>query len=198
LKNVCVFGCLACMHLPKEKLMQLRYTATPGIFVGYGISTTQYFVYDLSATMLHHFRDVIFRAGTRNTAPNAAHEAFLNDHFYRDVIVESTLSKKQCETSQPTGDGNCKCQTVEPLENNSPPDPSKPKTKKLRQMAGLELSSGDAWKPPVEGSHRDRGGNLAEPGQLSLDDAEFKDMIPISAVAAISDDHENGIDDPMY
>jgi hypothetical protein len=40
----------------------------------------------------------------------------LNEHFYRDVIVELTPIKKQSEISQPiekhqTGDGNSECQT---------------------------------------------------------------------------------------
>jgi hypothetical protein len=65
------------------------------------------------ARTLHRSRDVVFREGKRYTAPNAADEAILNEHFYRDVIEEPkpTPTKKESETSQsiekpPTGDGN--------------------------------------------------------------------------------------------
>jgi hypothetical protein len=44
LKHLGVFGCLAFVHVPKEKRNKLDYRATPGIFVGYCISTKQYFV----------------------------------------------------------------------------------------------------------------------------------------------------------
>jgi hypothetical protein len=37
---------------------------------------------------------------------------------------------------------------------------------------------------------------LAETAQLALEDENIEDMIPIHAAAAISDDHEDGIDDP--
>ena len=86
LKHLRVFGCLAFVHVPKEKRKKLDYRATPGIFVGYSISTKQYFVYDPLAKTLHRSRDVVFREGKRFTAPNAADEAILNEHFYRDVI----------------------------------------------------------------------------------------------------------------
>jgi hypothetical protein len=80
------------------------------------------------------------------------------------------------------------------LDNESPPKPKK----KSRELAGLETSLGDAWKLPAEGSSRNRAGKdtLAESAQLALEDEEFEDMIPIYAAAAISDDHEDGIDDP--
>jgi len=37
---------------------------------------------------------------------------------------------------------------------------------------------------------------LAESAQLALENEQFEDMIPIYAAAVISDDHEDGIDDP--
>ena len=79
--------------------------------------------------------------------------------------------------------------------DDSPPDPPKP-NKKSRELAGLETSLGDAWKPPAEGSRRNRAGKLAESAQLALEHEEFEDMIPMYAVAVISDDREGGIDDP--
>jgi len=143
---------------------------------------------------------VVFREGKRYTAPNAADEAILNEHFYRDVIVEPMPTKKQSETSHsigkpPNGDGNSERQTEEPLDDDSPPDPPQLK-KKSRELAGLETSLGEAWKPPAEGSRRNRAGKLAESAELALEDEEFEYMISIYAAAAISDDHEDGIDDP--
>ena len=86
------------------------------------------------------------------------------------------------------------------MDDDSPPDSPKPKTKKSQQLAGLESSLGDAWKPLAEGSHRNRArkDTLAESAQLAPKDEEFEDMIPIYAAAAISNnhDHEDGIDDP--
>jgi len=199
LKHLHVFGCLAFVHVPKEKQNKLDYRATPGIFVGYSISTKQYLVYDPLAKTLHRCRDVVFREGKRYTAQNAADKAILNEHVYRDVIEEpkpiSTPTKKKSETSQPTRDGNSERQTDEPLDDNSPPDPPKRKNKS-RELAGLERSLGDTWKLPAERSQRNWAGKLAESVQLVLEDEEFEDMIPIYAAAAINDDHEDGIDDP--
>ena len=182
-----MFRCLAFVHIPKEKRRKLDYRATSGIFIGHSISTKQYFVYNPLVTTLHRSRDVVFREGKRYTAPNAADEAILNEHFYRDVIEEPQPTEKQ-----PT-----ERQTEEPLDDDSPPDPPKPK-KKSRELPSLETSPGDAWKPPAEGSRRNRSGNdtLAESVQLALEDEEFEDIIPIYAAAAISDDHEDGINDP--
>jgi hypothetical protein len=115
----------------------------PAYFVGYSILTKQYVVYNPLAKTHHRSRDVVFREEKRYTAPNAADEAILTEHFYRDIIEES-------ETSRPTGDGNSELPTQEPLDDSSP-DPQKP-MKKSRELAGLETSLGDAWKLPVEGS----------------------------------------------
>jgi len=90
----------------------------------------------------------------------------MNEHFHRDVIVEPTPTLKQSETSHwiekpPTGDGNSERQTEEPLDDDSPPDPPNPK-KKSPELTGLETSLGEAWKPPADGSRRNRAGKLAE------------------------------------
>jgi len=135
-KHLRVFGCSAFVHVPKEKRKKLDYRATPGIFVGNSISTKPYFVYDPLARMLHCSRDVVFREGKWYTAPNTTDEAIMNEHFYRDVIMEPTPTKKESETSQPTGDGHSERQTEERWDD-SPPDPPKPK-KKSREFAGLE------------------------------------------------------------
>jgi len=139
--------------------------------------------------MLHRFRDVVFREVKRFTAPNAADEAILNEHFYRDVNKEPK--------PKPIGKQQTECQTEETLDDYSPPDPPKTK-KKSRGLAGLETSLGDAWKLPAEGSRQHRAGKLAESAQVALEDEEFEDMIPIYAAAAISknDDPEDGIDNP--
>jgi hypothetical protein len=184
LKHLRVFGCLAFVHVLKEKRTKLDYRATPGIYVGYSISTKQYFVYNPLARTLHRSRKVGFRAWKRYTAPNAADEAILKEHFYREVIEEPKPIEKQ-----PT-----ERQTEEPLDD-SPPDDLKPK-KKSRELAGLETSLGDGKKPPSERSHRNRAGKLAESAHLALEDEEFEDMIPIYAADAISNDHEHGIEDP--
>jgi hypothetical protein len=94
LKHLRVFGCLAFIHVPKEKRKKLDYRATPGRFVGYSKSTKQYFIYNPFARTLHHSGDVVFREGMRHRAPNAADEAILNEHFYRDVIEEPKPTEK--------------------------------------------------------------------------------------------------------
>jgi hypothetical protein len=130
----------------------------------------------------------------------------LNEHFYRDVIVEHTLTKKQSETLQsiekpPTRDGNSAVQTEEQLDDNSPPDSPKPK-KKSRELAGFEISLGYAWKRLAEGSRwnrsvKDTWGDIA---QLAREDEVCEGMIRIYTVAAISDndDHEDAIDPRFY
>jgi len=131
---------------------------------------------------------VVIREGKQYTASNAADEAILNEHFYRDDIEEPKPTEKQ----------RTERQTEESLDEHSPPDPSKPK-KKSSELAGLETSLGDAGKPLAEGSRRNRAGKLAESAQLALEDEEYEDVIRIHAAAAISydHDHEVGIDDPM-
>jgi len=190
LKHLRVFGCLAFMHVHKEKWKKLDYRATPGIFVGYGISTKQYFVDDPLAKRLYRSRDVVFRDGKRYTAPNAADEVILNAHFYRHVIEEPKLKPTPLE-KQPT-----ELETEDCLDDESPPK----RKKKSRELAGLETSLGDAWKPPAERSRRNCSGNdtLAESAQLPLEDEEFEDMVPIYAAAAISDDHEDALDPKSY
>ena len=149
---------------------------------------------------LHRSRDVVFLERKRYTALNAADEAILNEHFYRYVIVERTPTK-QSETSQPIRKQPIKRHTEEPLDDDSLLDPLKLK-KKSRELAGLESSLGDSWKPPAEGSRGNRAGKdvLAESAQLSLEDEEFKDIILIYAAAVISNnhDHEDGIDSNSY
>jgi len=135
LKHLREFGCLAFVHVPKVKRKKLDYRATSGIFFGYSISTKQYFIYDPLAKTLHCSRDVVFREGKRYIAPNAADEAILNEHFYRDVIEEPKPTEKQ-----PT-----ERQTEESLDDESPPKPKK----KSRELPALETSLGDAWKPPA-------------------------------------------------
>jgi len=132
---------------------------------------------------------VVFRGGKRYTAPNAADEAILNEHFYRDVIEEP---KPKPTEKQPT-----EHQTEQPLDDVSPPDPPQPQ-KKSRELAGLEGSLGDAWKLPAEGSHRNHTGKgrLSESAQLALEDEEFQDMILIYTAATVSNNHEDGIDNP--
>jgi len=139
--------------------------------------------------MLHHAQDVVFTEATRYTAPNTADEAILIEHFYRDVIHKPRPTEKQ----------PIERQMEELLDDDPPSEPPKPK-KKSQESAGLETSLGDAWKPPAEGNHQNCAGKetFAESAQFALEDNEFKDMIPISAVAAISDDHEDAINEPNY
>jgi len=106
MEHLRVFGCLAFVHIPKEKRKTLDYRATPGILVGYSISNQQYLVYDPLAKALHRSRDVIFREDRRYTALNAADDAILSDHFFRDVIVPEESKeelKKQIDIPQPVG-----------------------------------------------------------------------------------------------
>jgi hypothetical protein len=188
LKHLRAFGCLAFVHVLKEKRKNLDYRATPGIFVGYSISSKQYFVYHPFAKTLHSSRDVVFRVGKSYTAMNAADETILNEHFYRDVIQEP---KPKPTEKQPN-----ERQMVESLDDDPPYEPPKP-TKKPLELAGLETSLGDAWKPPAEGSSRNHSGKdtFTESAQLDLEDEEFEDMIPLCAAAAIFD-NQDGIDDP--
>jgi hypothetical protein len=154
----------------------------------------QYFVCDPQAHTLHRSRDVVFRERKRYTASNAADEAILDEHFYRDVIKDSKPAGKQL-----TRDESSESQMQEPLDDNSPPDPPQPKTKKSQNLAGLEKSLGDARKSPAESSYQNRAAKdkLAESAKLALQDEEFKYMIPIDAAAGMSNNHnhEDGIDD---
>jgi hypothetical protein len=133
---------------------------------------------------------VVFREGKGYRAPNAVDEEILNQRFYRYDIEEPKRAEKQ----------RTERQTEEALDDDPPPEPPKPKRKKSRELAGLETSRADAWKPLVEGSCRNHAGKdtLAESAQFALEAEEFEDMIHIHAAAAISDnhDHEDGIEDP--
>jgi hypothetical protein len=200
LKHDRVFRCLTFVHVSKDKRKKLDYRATPRIFVGYSISTKQYFVYNPVAATLHCSRDVVFREGTQYPAPNTANEAILNEHFYRDVIKEPkpkpTPTKKESETLQPTGDENSEHQMEESLDDDLPPDPPNTKRKKSRELTAFQMSLREVWKLLAEGSRRNRAGKLAESAQLAREDEEFEDMILIYAAAAISNGHQDGVNDP--
>jgi hypothetical protein len=98
-QHVCVLGSMAFVHVLKQKQKKLHDSATPGIFVGYSMSTKQYFVYDPLTKLLHRFQDVVFRGGMRYTALNAADKAILIEHFFSDVIIEP---KPKSIEKQPT------------------------------------------------------------------------------------------------
>jgi hypothetical protein len=191
LKHLRVFSCFAFVYVANEKQRILDYRATSGIYVGYSKYIKQYVVYDRLARTLHHSREVEFREWQRYTAPNAADLAFLNEHFYRDVIDEPKSKPTPLQKQQ------TKHQMEEPLDDDSPPDPPKPH-KMSRELAGLESSLGVECKPQAKGSGRNRAGQdtLGESAQLAIEDEEFNVMIAISAAAAIFDDHESGIDNP--
>jgi hypothetical protein len=118
------------MHVPREKRKKLNSRATSIIFVGYSISTKQYFQYDPLAKRLHQARDLVFVEGEWYTAPNGAHKAILNANFVRDVIEEPKPKHIEKQPSEH--------QTEEPLEHHPPQDPPKSK-KKSRQLPGLEM-----------------------------------------------------------
>jgi len=86
------------------------------------------------------------------------------------------------------------------FDNHSLPETLKPK-KYFQELAGHEMSHGDAWKPPGECSCENCTGkqNSAKTTPLALEDKEFKDMIPIYAAAVISNDHDHqdGIDNAV-
>ena len=142
LKHLRVFECLAFVHVSKKTRMKLDYRATPGILVGYSTSTLQYFVYDPLARTLHCYRDVVFTEGKQYTAPNVADDAILHAHFYSDFIDEPKPTERQSTERQ----------TEEPLDDDSPTDPPKPKHMS-RELDDRELSLGEAWKPPAEGGY---------------------------------------------
>jgi len=155
------------------------------MFVAYGISPKQYFLYNPLAQTLHRSRDVGFREGKRYTAPNAADEAILNRHFYRDVI------KKPKPTERQPAEGEME----KSLDDESPPESRNLKIKSP-EMGAHESWLADAWKPPSEGSHRNHAGKLVKSAQVALNNEEFENMIPLYGAAMIFDDHEDGIDDP--
>jgi len=130
------------MHVPKEKRKKLGYSATPSMLGRYCLLTKQYFIYDQLAKTHQCSRDIILREGKRYTAPDAADEAILNEHFYRDVIDEPKPkpTKMESETTWPNGDGNTERQLEEPLEDKSPQKPKK----MSQEWAGLEMSIGEA------------------------------------------------------
>jgi len=218
MEHLRVFGCLAFVHIPKEKRKKLDYRATLGIFVGYSISNQQYLVYDPLAKALHRSRDVIFREDRRYTAPNAADDAILSDRFFRDVIVPEESkeeSKKQIDIPQPVastppinrqageaGSGRHNShQTSKNIaedngheEDDETPPPPVDKSKKTTwtgELAGLDHESilGDSWEPPA-GTRRTRSSciRLQESSQLAPDNEEYDDYLAPIFAAACISD----------
>jgi hypothetical protein len=58
----------------------------------------------------------------------------------------------------------------------------------------LKTALGEKWTLPAQGSHRNCAAKLAVSAQFALEEEEFEDMNPMYTAAAISDDHEDGID----
>jgi hypothetical protein len=69
-----------------------------------------------------------------------------------------------------------------------------------QELAVLESSVADAWKPPVKGSHGNRAAKIkvGECAQLVVEDEKFEDTIPIYAEVVISDNHKDSIDPQSY
>ena len=180
-----MFSCLSVVHIPKDNPDMLGYRAAPGMFIGYSISTTLYFVYDSQAKTLLCYRDVGLRDGMRYTAPTAADDAMLNEHFSREVIKNPKPTEKK-----PTRDESSKDQTEKWLGDDTPlqfPNAMN----ESREYRVHEMSLGDAWKPLAEGSHWNCAGRFVESAQLGLKDVEFKDMIPMDAATATFNNHED-------
>jgi len=140
--------------------------------------------------MVHHSRDVAFREGKQYTAPNAADEVILNEHFYSDVIEEPKPTGKQC-----TRDDSSEPLSEKPLDNDLPPDSLNP-MKKSPQLASLETSLGSAKKLPSKCSLQKCAGKdtLAVSSQLALEEEQLEYVIRIYTAGAICDDHVDGID----
>jgi hypothetical protein len=103
------------------------------------------------AKILLRFRELVFNEGKQYTTLNTADEAILHDYFYTDVTEKpkSTPTKKESETSQPTGDGNSKHQIEKPLDDES----SLKQKKNARELAGHEMLLGDGCKLPAKDSY---------------------------------------------
>jgi hypothetical protein len=67
-----------------------------------------------------------------------------------------------------------------------------------KELAGLEILLGEAGELPAASSCRNCAGKLAESVQLALKDEECEDIIPISATAILSNDHDEGIDPKSF
>lgn len=196
-KHIRVFGCLAFVHVPKEKRLKLDFRATPVIFVGYGASTKQYLVYDPLARALHRSRDVIFREDRWYKAPNAADQAILSEHFYREEISDrhqsewkdkyNQLQKKlEAETLTEADSGESSTANV--------------KEKLPREMAGLKSTLGTAWNSPTSESRHRRApvGALADSYELAAEDSIYDEQVaPLYAAIMINTSgHQDGIEDP--
>lgn len=143
LHRLSAYRCKSVDHVPTDRTKKADYTATPGTFVPYSVSSKLYFVYDTLAKTLHHSQHIVFRDGKWYTAPNAAAEAILNEDFYRDVFGEPKLKPIEKESTEN--------HMQEPLHNDSPPDPLKLK-QESPDFAGLEQPFEVAWKLLAAGS----------------------------------------------
>lgn len=65
-------------------------------------------------------------------------------------------------------------------------------------LIGLDPLLAEAWMPLAEGSHPNHAGKFAETAQLALEDDELEEMSAIYAADAISDNHEDGINNRKF
>ena len=63
--HLCIFGCSAYAHIPKDERSKMDPKAKKSIFLGYGISVKGYRLFDTDTSKVFHSRDVIFN----ETAP---------------------------------------------------------------------------------------------------------------------------------
>ena len=61
IRHLCVFGCEAYAHIPKEKRFKLENKAVKCIFIGYSVGVKGYKLWDLVTSKVLHSRNVIFR-----------------------------------------------------------------------------------------------------------------------------------------
>jgi len=85
---------------------------------------------------------VIVIKGNQYIALTVSDEAIFHEHFYHDAIGGPKPAGKL-----PTSDISSKSPREESLDDYSPPESPKPQ-KLSQELAGLETSLGDAWKPP--------------------------------------------------
>ena len=122
-----VFGCSACIHIPKYKRKKLDPKAKKCIFLGYGTSRKGYRLYDWKTWSIVHSRDVIFSELSTGNEGAKEKQHVQVEHFSEEP--EAPDLEEDSNKVLPDDDSE------EPKEENSTdaPAPRRTSTREIRR-----------------------------------------------------------------
>ncbi len=121
---LCIFGCIAYAHIPKDETKKLDSKAKKCIFLGYGTETKGYRLYDLKKTKVFYSRDVIFNESERAVEEPERDKEGAAKHYVefdcQEPDKEDSTNSTACQNS--TRNNSTEQELQKPERTRKPPD----------------------------------------------------------------------------